>query len=292
MMASGGMRVGCGMTETVQRPVDPWNESTIAAADGAQIRELARLLELRGQGDDQMAVRDVYLDALGIAPGEQVLDVGCGTGVVTREAARRVGPCGRVIGLDPSPLMLSVAEDIAANEGVADQTEFRVGDARELPFDEATFDVLLAITALSHTTDAEQAIPGMVRVLRPGGRIGILDLDTTSWIISHPDRELTVRIGATAATIATDGWLARRLPGLLESAGIEAIRVRAFTPLEQDPAAFYAKLAERWAEAALRAGSISEEEWRHWLTALHAEQAANRYFAGLTHLFVWGRRPA
>ena len=66
--------------------------------------------------------------------------------------------------------------------------------------------------------------------------IGILDLDSTSWVISHPNRDLTLRIGALAATIATDGWLARRLPGLLESAGFEDVSVRAFTPLERDPA--------------------------------------------------------
>jgi hypothetical protein len=147
----------------------------------------------------------------------------------------------------------------------------------------------VAITALSHTTDAERAIPGLHRVLRPGGRIGILDLGSTSWVISHPNRDVTLRIGALAATIATDGWLARRLPALLESAGFEDVRVRAFTPPERDPAGFYAKNAERWAEAAMRFGAISEEEWHSWLAALYAEQAANRYFAGLTHLFVWGR---
>jgi arsenite methyltransferase len=280
------------MTDIGRRPVDPWNESTIVGAEEAQARELARLLELRGQADDQVAVRHAYLDALRIGPGEHILDAGCGTGVVTREVTRRVGPAGRVVGLDPSPLMLSVAREIAEQEGVHAQIEFRVGDVRDLPFDDATFEVIVAITALSHTTDAERAIPGLHRVLRPGGRIGILDLDSTSWVISHPNRDLTLRIGALAATIATDGWLARRLPALLESAGFEDVRVRAFTPLERDPAGFYAKNAERWAEAAMRFGAISEEEWHGWLAALYAEQAANRYFAGLTHLFVWGRRLA
>jgi len=280
------------MMETVQRPADPWNETAITVAEEAQVRELARLLEIRGQGADQKAIREAYLDELRIGPGEQVLDIGCGTGVVTREVARRVGPSGRVVGLDPSPPMLTVAREIAEREGVQDRIEFRVGDVRDLPFDDATFDVVLAITVLSHTTDAEQAIPGLVRVLRPCGRLGILDLDTTSWIISHPDRELTLRIGAVGATIATDGWLARRLPGRLEAAGLEDVRVRAFTPIERDPSGFYARLAEIWAGAAARSGAVSDDELQAWLEALHAEQAANRYLAGLSHLFTWGRRPA
>lgn len=279
------------MNDMVRRPQDPWNDSTIAGAEAEQVRELARLLELRGQADDQVAVRHAYLDTLRIGPGEHLLDVGCGTGVVTREAAHRVGPSGRVVGLDPSPLMLSVAREIAEQEGVTEQIEFRIGDVRALPFPDAFFDALVAITVLSHTTDAELAIPGLIRVLRPGGRVGILDLDTTSWVISHPDRDLTLRIGMLAATIATDGWLARRLPTLLESAGFEDVGVRAFTPLERNPDGFYAKNAERWAEVAMRFGTITQEEYQRWLAALHAEQAASRYFSGLTHLFVWARRP-
>jgi hypothetical protein len=62
--------------------------------------------------------------------------------------------------------------------------------------------------------------------------------------------------------------------------------------VERDPAGFYAKLAERWAEAAVKVQAISEKEYRAWLAALHAEQAAERYFAGITHLFVWGSRSA
>ena len=79
--------------------------AAITAAEEARVRDQAQLLELRGQGDDQAAIRDAYLDVLGIAPGEHVLDLGCGPGVVARAVARRVGPNGRVVGLDPSPVM-------------------------------------------------------------------------------------------------------------------------------------------------------------------------------------------
>lgn len=280
------------MSETPRRAADPWNETTITAAEEAGIRELARLLELRGQGEDQTAIRAAYLDLLQIAPGERVLDVGCGTGVVTRAVATRVGPTGHVLGVDPSPTMLAVAREIAEREGVAEQIEFRVGDARALPVDDAAFDVVLAITALSHTTDAEQAIPELLRAVRPGGRVGVFDIDPESWIISHPDRALTRRISAAATDIITDGWLARRLPGLLEAAGLVDVRVRAFTPVERDPTGYYGSLAPMRAAQAVQAGAVSDEECERWLAALRVEQAANRFLAGLTHLFIWGRRPA
>jgi SAM-dependent methyltransferase len=220
-----------------------------------------------------------------------VLDVGCGTGVVTRDAAQRVGPTGTVVGVDPSPTMLTVARELAERDGLHERIEFRVGDARTLPVDEAAFDVVLAITALSHTTDAERALPELIRAVRPGGRVGIFDIDPESWVIAHPDRALTRRIAAAATDIITDGWLARRLPGLLEAVGLEGVRVRAFTPVERDPEGYYANLAPMRAEQAVRIGAISDDERHSWLAALRAEQAANRFLAGLTHLFIWGHRP-
>jgi ubiquinone/menaquinone biosynthesis C-methylase UbiE len=279
------------MSDTARGPADPWNETTLAAAEEAGIRELARLLELRGQGADQATIRAAYLDLLEIRPGEQVVDVGCGTGVVTRAVGRRVAPRGRVVGVDPSPTLLSVAREIAERDGLLGQVDFRVADARSLPFEDGAFDVALAITALSHTTDAEQALPELLRVVRPGGRVGVFDIDPDSWIIAHPDRVLTRRICDAASDIITDGWLGRRLPAMLEAAGLEAVQVRAFTPVERDPAGYYARLAEMRAGQAVRMGAISEEERASWLATLRAEQAAGRYLSGLTHLFIWGRRP-
>lgn len=279
------------MSETPRRTVDPWNETTIAAAEEAGIRELARLLELRGRGEDQTSIRAAYLDLLQIAPGERVLDVGCGTGVVTRDVARRVAPTGRVMGIDPSPVMLAVAREIAEREGLAAQIEFRVGDARALPVEDAAFDVVLAITALSHTTNAEQAIPELLRAVRPGGQVAIFDIDPESWMVCHPDRALTRRISAAATDAVTNGWLARRLPGLLESAGVQDVRVRAFTPVERDPAGFFANQAPMRVNQAVLAGAISEDERERWLADFRAEQAANRFLIGQIHLFIWGRRP-
>jgi ubiquinone/menaquinone biosynthesis C-methylase UbiE len=146
------------------------------AAEETGVRELARLLELRGQSEDQTSIRSDYLDLLQLTPGERVLDVGCGTGVATRAVARRVAPAGRVVGIDPSPVMLAVAREIAEREGVAELVDLQVGDARALPVEDASFDVVLAITALSHTTDADRdrrlarpAPPGLARSGWPPG---------------------------------------------------------------------------------------------------------------------------
>ena len=111
-------------------------------------------------------------DAAGIAAGERVLDVGCGTGVLAREAARRVGTSGSVTGLDVNPGMLSVAAEVAPeirwDEGVAEQ----------LPYDSDSFDAVASQFALMFFGDRHAALREMWRVLRSGGRLAVAVWDT------------------------------------------------------------------------------------------------------------------
>jgi ubiquinone/menaquinone biosynthesis C-methylase UbiE len=262
-----------------------------ASTDAAQLRDLATRLELRGRAPDEVAARAADLDLLGIQPGEQVLDVGCGTGVVTRDVARRVGRHGRVVGVDPSPFFLTIARELLERDGLTGVVELRTGEAGKLPVPDGEFDVALAVTVLSHLAGGEAVVPELVRAVRRGGRVGVFDLDTDSQIVAHPDRALTRRmVAAHSDNGVIDGWLARRLPGLLAAAGLVDVNVRAFTPLERDPRGFYAGVAERAAEIAVQVGAVTEAERQQWLADLRAEQDAGRFLAGRTHLFVWGRK--
>jgi SAM-dependent methyltransferase len=277
------------MTEYGQQSL--WRDT--AGIDAARARELAGRLELRAKSQDEIEARAAYLDLLGVTAGERVLDVGCGSGVVTRDIARRLGPSGRAVGIDPSPQLLAVARELAQTAGLGGQVEFREGGALQLPFPDGAFDVAVAVTVLAHTPGGEHAVPEMARVVRPGGRVGVFDLDTDMASVTHPDRVLTRRIVAAASdAIAVDGWLARRMPLLFTSAGLEEVRVRGFFPLETDPRGFYGALAERAADTALTAGAITEAERGTWLDALHALQAGGPVIAGRLHIFTWGRKPA
>ncbi len=268
----------------------PWRET--AEIDEEQARQLAARLELRAQGEDQVVMRDAYLDLLDVVPGARVLDVGCGSGAVLRALARRVAPEGTAVGLDPSPALLAVAREIADLEGLAERIEFLEGDARSLPVADADFDIVLATTVLGHVPEGDGAIAELARVVRPGGRVGVLELDGDGLLMVHPDRDLTRRIvAAWSDNSLVDGWLGRRLPGLMEEAGLQDVRMRAFTPIERGTTGFYVGLVERAAEIAVTVEAITSEEHRRWLTALRAEQAAGRFVAGLTQLFVWGTRP-
>jgi len=104
-----------------------------------------------------------------VQPGEHVLDVACGTGIVARHIAPHVGSQGMVIGLDLNPNMLSVAGAAAEREGLA--IEWRAGPAEQLPFPDGSFDLIMCQFGLMFFTDRHKALMEMHRVLRAGGRV-------------------------------------------------------------------------------------------------------------------------
>jgi hypothetical protein len=109
---------------------------------------------------------------------------------------------------------------------------------------------------------------------------------------THPDRSLTRRIIAAASdTTAVNGWLVRQLPLLFQRAGLVDVRARGFFPLETHLQSFYAGMADRCAQAAVKAGAVSEPEGRAWLRAFHELGAGGPVIAGRLHICVWGRKP-
>ena len=267
-----------------------WRDT--ATADTERARDLAARLERRAKAEDEIAARDTYLGLLNISAGERVLDVGCGSGAVTREIARRVGSTGLAVGLDPSPALLTVARELAHETGLGGHVEFQESDALRLPFPDRSFDAAVCVTVLSHVPKGEAAIPELVRVLRSGGRLGVFDLDTDMTTFTHPDRNLTRRIVAAASdATAVNGWLVRQLPLLFQRAGLIDVRARGFFPLETHLQSFYASMADRCAEVAVKAGVVTESEGHAWLHAFHDQGAQGPIVAGRLHIFVWGRKP-
>ena len=112
------------------------------------------------------------VDAAGIEPGQRVLDVACGTGVLAREAAVRTGPTGSVTGLDSSAGMLTVARRLEP------EFEWRQARAESLPFPDGAFDAVVSQFGLMFFADRTQALREMLRVLAPGGRLAVAVWDS------------------------------------------------------------------------------------------------------------------
>ena len=107
------------------------------------------------------------VEAAGVAPGQAVLDVACGTGVAARAAAARTGGDGRVVGVDLNEAMLVVAQRLRPD------LEWRQGDAQALPFPDASFDVVVCQSGLMFFSDVVGALREMARVVRPDGTVAV-----------------------------------------------------------------------------------------------------------------------
>lgn len=121
--------------------------------------------------------RERILDLAGVGPGHKVLDIGCGTGTLSRAAWRRVGPTGEIFGADASPQMLRYAEKRARRLPCGELLHFTVADAAALPFPGDRFDIVLMVTVMHMAPEAERAtvLSEASRVLRPGGRLLVVD---------------------------------------------------------------------------------------------------------------------
>jgi SAM-dependent methyltransferase len=134
-------------------------------------------------------VSEELVEALDVVPGERVLDVACGSGNAAIAAARR--SWGNVVGVDFVPALLERARERAATERL--DIEFIEGDAAEMPVGDAEFDVVTSVFGAMFAPDQEQAAAELLRVTKPGGRIGM-----ANWVPDGPVSEL-FKIVATHA---------------------------------------------------------------------------------------------
>jgi len=129
-------------------------------------------------------LRERTLDAAGITAGEQVLDVGCGTGTLTLAAKKRLGANGSVWGVDASPEMIARARTKSEQGGMP--VIFEVAAAQSLPFPDAAFDVVLCSLALHHLPENARAtaLAEMRRVLKPDGRVLIVEFSRERGVLA------------------------------------------------------------------------------------------------------------
>jgi ubiquinone/menaquinone biosynthesis C-methylase UbiE len=163
-----------------------------------------------------------------LRPGMRVLDVGCGPGSITRGLAERVAP-GQVVGLDLSRETLSAARQEAAARGLGN-LQYQEGSVYQLPFPDASFDVAYAHQVFQHLGQPEAALAEMLRVLRPGGLVGVRDVDwgtATYWPLDPwIDRFVETHL-ETWYRNGGEPRMGRQLRALFNAAAVTDVRVTA-----------------------------------------------------------------
>jgi SAM-dependent methyltransferase len=230
-------------------------------------------------------------DLLNLGVGSYVLDVGCGPGDDARTLSARVGPSGRVVGLDIDPMMLAEAARRAAASPHA--VELKEGDVYALPEPDASFDACRAERTFLHLAEPARAIAEMIRVLKPGGRIAVLDRDIETRTIDAPDRATTRAILHFWCDSFFGGWVGRALPRLFRDAGLVDVAVESTTVIDTDYATFTAQYdLPRIAAQAHAAGVISAEAMTRWRSDLVEMAERGSFFSSMTCFIVSGRKPS
>ncbi|MCG6888005.1 MAG: methyltransferase domain-containing protein [Gammaproteobacteria bacterium] len=217
------------------------------------------------------------LAALGLRRGESILDAGCGTGLLLEQEALAVGSAGRAEGVDASADMLTYAE--VRCEGL-DQVNLQRGNADSLPFDAACFDALSCTQVLLYVERLEQALTEFHRVLKPRGRIAIVETDWGGAIMNSGDHEMTQAIFQAWSDEVANPYLPRRLAPLLRDAGFGGIQVEAIPLVNASYTenSYSAGMLKGFANTAVRLQALSRTQADAWLVELEALAADDEYF--------------
>ena len=240
-------------------------------------KKAAALVDRSYQTPEIVNQRLRTLTSLALRRGEKVLDAGCGTGLLLEQEALAVGTDGLAEGIDFSGDMLERAN---ARCGDMPQVHLQQGSAEELPFDDAVFDALSCTQTLLYVKDLDSALNEFYRVLKPGGRLAILETDWTGAILNSLDQRLTQRIFDAWDLGVSNPNLPKRLRPLLRALGFGNPRVEAIPVLNSSYSenSFSANMFESWARVAHRHGAITEQEAEQWLAGIDKVIQQDAYF--------------
>ena len=179
---------------------------------------------------DVVEQRQAVLEALKLRSGECVLDIGVGPGFLAADMAEAVGSNGLVRGIDSSDSMLAIARR-RATSSLSAPLELSNADALHIPYPEQTFDVVVSTQVLEYVDDIAAALSEVHRVLRPGGRVLLLDTDWDSIVWTSNDESRAAAVLRAWEQHLADPHLPRRLSGCLRHAGFAVTEVRGLTLL-------------------------------------------------------------
>jgi len=243
--------------------------------------EMARLQCANAQSHDNVVRQSKVLAALSLRTGERVLEIGCGGGYYTSDAARFVGPTGRVWAIDISPDQIRAAQERCAEFA---WVECRTADIASAPYGNAQFDAVFAVQVLEYLVDLDAGLSQIHRMLRPGGRLVVVATDWSS-AVWHSENAPRMRRVLTA-------WEPHKpclnLPSILATrlrrAGMQPLRQ---TPIPVLNTSYNPASASYWIARSIRSSvvgrqNVTEEEAAEWFDEFAELEENGAYFFSVT----------
>src|SRR5215471_14128042 len=240
-------------------------------------------LEFLDRQEGIRKIRETAAKHLNLAPGQKVLDVGCGIGGATFPLAEITGPSGLAAGVDISNAMIEAATSRLADRSGMD---FRVGEASAIPYPDRFFDAARSERVFLYLPDRLAAIREMKRVVKPGRRIVLLDVDVEETGVYTEKLRLGRKMTSIVAETMPNPNSARDLPALARAGGLKDLRVEIFglhTPYE-----FFQKVMAGTLGKAAEQGTATREEVEEFLQEQAALEARGDFFQAWYWVMVTG----
>jgi SAM-dependent methyltransferase len=255
---------------------------------------MVALLDYQDALPSARRLHDWAIETAAVWPGDHVVDLGSGTGTLSRQLASFVAAGvtdGRVIGVEPNPYLRAVAVSRVKAAGVSN-VSFVEGFAGALPFDDSTIDLVWCERVLQHLADPQSAINDIARVLRPGGRAVLLDSDYGTRIVSDLDPDLAAAFSRASLGPIANPYAARHIPAQIHAAGLELepdVGSSAF--VFSSEMLLRTQVLSRDADDAVESGGLSREVADAAVRAVHAAAGRGLAFAAITVFGFVARKP-
>lgn len=262
----------------------------LAAGSAAEVNPIAGALLQTLDDSRYQALRNKLLDDMHLYPDASVLEIGCGPGMLLEGIHERVGPEGKIAGIDLNPHFINVA-----NRRVKmleyDNATFVTGDCHTLPFEDGSFDAIVAEKLLMHVKPISRVIEEARRVLSVGGRLVLADYDPYTIMTAGPDPALTARVLASAAKMYASPYAARESAHACVEAGLYVEKVHGHLLVLEDP---YSKtvsgIANVWYEHAAAGRQVDRGTARRWLKAIEMTAREGRFMIAIPHIITVATR--
>ena len=272
------------------RPVSPIPPLFQASTqDDESVAQMVALLDVQDGLPSARRLQDWAIATAAVRPGDQVIDLGSGSGTMSRQLAGLVAlststdwPMGWVAGVEPNARLRTVAASRAHENGVPN-VSFVDGLAGALPFEDSSVDLVWCERVLQHLNDPDAAINDIARVLRPGGRAVLLDADHGTRIISDLDPDVaSAFIRASLAAVANP-YAARHIPAQVRRAGLTLdpdVGSSAF--IFSSDMLLRSQVVQRAADDAVESGGLARDVAAAAVGAVHAAAERGEAFAAIT----------
>jgi len=236
---------------------------------------------------DMVSQRQAMLDLLNLRSGESAIDVGSGNGALVRDMLEIVGNNGHACGIDNSEIMIRLARNICPD------ASFLIGEATEIPVEDSEFDALTTSQLLCFVDDVPNALRDFYRVLKPGGRMLILDTDWGSLVWNSRNQSLMDKVMEMYTTPYTNPYIPRSLSRQITDAGFKSLDRHSFALLnwERSPDSYSQQTSEFVRQLMEKSDNFTENDWVEWDRDLRETEAAGEYLFSLNRYLFVAQKP-